>query len=189
MSSSPTRPKRIWTFHFGGGPEWSLSQLALTGAQVGSVMVFLMAMDLGTGGFDGIIWALAIVPLLTMSWAGSAAPLVLWGLLVTMWFYLSPTGAFSWWSLLGAAAVAVGHAATALAATTPPEGQIAHEALLRWARHTGIAYAAAIPVALLVGAVRDRDLAIGPVALVIGLLGLALGLWFVRSNPPTGDQP
>jgi hypothetical protein len=110
---------------------------------------------------------------------------VLWGLLVTMWFYLSPTGAFSWWSLLGAAGVALGHASAALSATTPPEGQIAREALLRWGRHTGTAYAAAIPVALLVGAVRDRDLAIGPVALVIGLLGLALGLWLVRSNPPS----
>ncbi|GAB3072623.1 hypothetical protein GCM10027053_42250 [Intrasporangium mesophilum] len=188
MSATPTRPRRVWTFHFGAGPEWSLRQLALTGAQILAVVLFLVAMGQATGGFDGIIWALATVPLLTMSWAGSAVPLVLWGLLVTIWFYLSPTGAFSWWSLLGATGVALGHAASALSATTPPEGQIAREALLRWARHTGIAYAAAIPVALLVGAVRDRDLAIGPVAFVIGLLGLALGLWLVRSNPPaTGE--
>ena len=185
MAAPDTRsPRRTWTLHFGSGPEWSTRQLALTGAHVVAVALFLTAMDRGTGGFDAIIWALVLVPLLTMSWSGSAAPLALWGLLVTTWFLLSPTGAFSWWSLLGAVAVAIGHAASALSSTLPPAGQFSRATLARWARHTGIAAAAALPVALLVGLVHGRDLGVGPVALVIGLLGLAVGLLLVRTNPP-----
>jgi len=181
---SPDQPKRTWTLHFGNGPEWSSSQLGLTGAHVLAVLVFLFAMQGATGGFDSVWWMLALVPVVTMSWAGSAAPLMLWGLLIAAWFFLSPTGAFSWWSLLGATGVILAHAATALSSTVPPAAHLARHTLVRWARHTTTAGAAAFPVALLVGAVHGRELGLGPVAFVIGLAGLAVGVWLARSNPP-----
>ena len=184
MSRDTTTRRSTWTLHFGSGPEWSGTQLALAAVHVVAVVAFLFAMDHATGGFDSVIWMVALVPLLTMSWSGSAAPLMLWGLLITTWFYLSPSGGFSWWSLLGAAGVAVGHASMALSSTLPPGGQFPRETIGRWARHTAIALAAAVPVAGLVGLVHGHDLGIGPVALVVGLLGLAVGVWLTRSNPP-----
>jgi hypothetical protein len=188
MTTQPNRHRRTWTLHFGAGPEWSTTQLALAAAHVVAVLLFLFALQRATDGFDSILWTLALVPVLTMSWSGSGAPLALWGLLVASWFYLSPSGAFSWWSLLGAAGVVIGHASTALSASAPPAGQFTRETLARWLRHTALAFAAAVPVALLVAVVREADLGLGQVALVVGLLGLAVGVWLVRSSPPTSPE-
>ncbi|WP_330472849.1 hypothetical protein [Terrabacter sp. C0L_2] len=183
-SSTPVRVRR--TVHFGAGPEWSLSQVGATLAATGGVAVFLASLFLSTGGFDAIWWALVLLPLVTMTWAGSAAPLAYWGLLLFGWFILTPAGSFSWWSLPAAAGCVVGHAATALSASAPPAGSFAAPTARRWLRHTAIAFAAAVPVAVLAGLLAGRSLGLVPAAYVIGLGGVAVGLWMVRTSPPVG---
>ena len=172
------------TVHFGAGPEWSLSQLGATGAAVGGVLVYLASLSLAVGGFDSLWWALAALPLVTMAWAGSAAPLLYWSLLLYGWFTLTSAGSFTWWSLPAAAGLAVGHAATALSASSPPAGSFTSRTARRWARHTGVAVLAAVPVAALAGLLAGHELGVVQAAYVVGLGGVALGLWVVRTNPP-----
>lgn len=173
------------TLHFGTGPEWSLSQLGATAAAMGGVLVFLASLNLAAGGFAGPWWALVLLPLVTMGWAGSAAPLVFWGLLLYGWFSLTPDGSFSWWSLPAAAGCIVGHAATAAAASSPPAGSFTARTLRRWVSPTTVTFAAAVPVAVLAGLLATRSL--GPVAAayVVGLGGVAAGVWLVRTSPPS----
>ena len=172
------------TIRFGAGPEWSLSQLGATGAAMGGVAVYLASLSLAVGGFDSLWWALVLLPLVTMAWAGSAAPAVYWTLLLYGWFTLTPAGSFSWWSLPAAAGCVVGHAATALSASSPPAGSFTAATSRRWVRHTALAFAAAVPVAILAGLLAGRSPGLGPAAYVIGLGGVAAGLWFVRTSPP-----
>lgn len=176
------------TLLFGAGPEWSLSQLGATAAAMGGVAVYLASLSVSAGGFDAIWWALVLLPLLTMGWAGSAAPLAYWALLLYGWFTLTPAGSFSWWSLPAAAGCIVGHAATALSASSPPAGSLTARTARRWVRHTAAACAAAVPVAVLAGLLAGRSS--GPVqaAYVIGLGGVAAGLWVVRTSPPPGRE-
>ncbi len=172
------------TVRFGAGPEWSLSQLGATGAAMGGVAVYLASLSLAVGGFDSLWWALVLLPLVTMAWAGSAAPAAYWTLLLYGWFTLTPTGSFSWWSLPAAAGCVVGHAATALSASSPPAGSFTAATTRRWVRHTALAFAAAVPVAILAGLLAGRSPGLVPAAYVIGLGGVAAGLWFVRTSPP-----
>lgn len=173
------------TLHFGTGPEWSLSQLGAAAAAMGGVLVFLASLYLASGGFAGPWWALVLLPLVTLGWSGSAAPLVYWGLLLYGWFSLTPAGSFSWWSLPGAAGCVVGHAATAAAASSPPAGSFTARTVRRWLRHTTVAFAAAVPVAVLAGVLSTRSP--GPVAAayVLGLGGVAAGVWLARTSPPS----
>lgn len=185
--ATPRVPRRIRlrrTLRFGTGPEWSLSQLGTTGAAMGGVAVYLASLSLAVGGFDALWWALVLLPLVTMAWAGSAGPLVYWTLLLYGWFTLTPAGSFSWWSLPAAAGCVVGHAATALSASSPPAGSFTARTARRWVRHTSLAFAAAVPVAVLAGLLVGRSPGLVPVAYVIGLGGVAAGLWFVRTSPP-----
>ena len=178
-------PRRFtWTLAFGGGPDWSSSQLIVTCAHVVGALVFLVALHRAAGGFDAIFWGLAAVPLFTVSYAGSAAPLAFWGLMIFGWFHLSPAGSFSWWSLPAAAGVAIGHAAAALSASCPPQTHIARPEFVRWARWTGIAAAAALPVGALAGVVVGRSTSVAPVATVVGLLGVAGTLLLLRTTAP-----
>jgi hypothetical protein len=172
------------TVRFGAGPEWSLSQLGATGAAMGGVAVYLASLSLAVGGFDSLWWALVLLPLVTMAWAGSAAPAAYWTLLLYGWFTLTPAGSFSWWSLPAAAGCVVGHAATALSASSPPAGSFTAATTRRWVRHTALAFAAAVPVAILAGLLAGRSPGLVPAAYVIGLGGVAAGLWFVRTSPP-----
>jgi hypothetical protein len=173
-----------------GGAEWSTSQLGLAVAHVLGALVYLVCLHRASGGFEGIYWVLALVPLLTLSWSGSALPLVYWGIMLFGWFTLTPEGSFSWWSLPAAAGVAVGHAAAALGASVPPETQLGRRELLRWARATGLAAAAALPVGALAGLLAGRAGGSGglggsgPAALLVGVLGLAAGVLLLRTEPP-----
>jgi len=151
---------------------------------MGGVTVYLASLWLAAGGFDPVWWGLVLVPLLTIAWAGSAAPLVYWGLLLFGWFILTPAGSFSWWSLPAAAGCIVGHAAAALSASSPPAGSVSAHTARRWGRHTAVAFAAAVPVAVLAGLLAGQSLGPVPAAYVIGLGGVAAGLWLVRTSPP-----
>lgn len=186
-STHPGAPVRR-TLHFGAGPEWSFSQLGAAAAAMGGVLLFLASLYLAAGGFAGPWWALVLLPLVTMSWAGSAAPLVYWALLLYGWFTLTPAGSFSWWSLPAAAGCIVAHAATSAAATSPPAGSFTARAVSRWGRHTAVAFAAAVPVAALTGLLTTRSLGPAPAAYVLGLGGVAAGLWLVRTSPPAERQ-
>jgi hypothetical protein len=172
------------TLYLGAGSEWSLSQLAAAAAAMGGVAVYLASLSLSAGGFDAFWWALVLLPLLTMAWAGSAAPLAYWALMLFGWFTLTPAGTFSWWSLPAAAGCIVAHAATALSASSPPAGSVTARTARRWTRHTAAAFAAAVPVAVLAGLLDGRSVGLVPTAYVIGLGGVAVGLWFVRTSPP-----
>jgi hypothetical protein len=172
------------TLSFGSGPEWSLSQLGVTAAAMGGVLVYLVSLWLAAGGFDPVWWALVLLPLLTMMWAGSAAPLVYWGLLLYGWFTLTEPGSFSWWSLPAAAGCAVGHAATALSASSPPAGSFTARTGRRWLRHTAVALLAAVPVALLAGLLAGRSNPLSAAAYVVGLLGVSIAIWLMRTSPP-----
>ncbi|MFM6851220.1 MAG: hypothetical protein ACKOVB_19190 [Terrabacter sp.] len=176
------------TVHFGAGPEWSLSQLGATTAAMGAVLVYLASLSLAAGGFDPVWWSLVLLPLLTMLWAGSAAPLLYWGLLLFGWFTLTPAGSFSWWSLPAAAGCVVGHATTALSASSPPAGSFTARTARRWLRHTVVAFLAAAPVALLAalltGLLTGRLLPLSAAAYVVGLLGVSVAVWLMRTDPP-----
>jgi hypothetical protein len=184
----PDAPRRRRTLRFGAGPEWSFAQLATTAVATAGVLVHLGALHRAVGGFDGVWWLLALVPIVAMQWAGSAPPLALWGVLLVGWFVLTPAGTFSWWSLVAAAGVLVGHAAPALSAASPPAGSFGRVTVQQWMRHALAAYTAAVAVAATVAALSNRDLQLGAVGLVVGLLGLAAGLWWLRTSPPATPE-
>ncbi|HET7801197.1 MAG TPA: hypothetical protein VFL38_12300 [Humibacillus xanthopallidus] len=178
-------PHRRRTLRFGTGPEWSFAQLGMTAVATGGVVVYLGALHRAVGGFDGVWWLLALVPLVLMPWPGSAAPLALWAVLLTGWFVLTPEGTFSWWALPAAAGAVAAHAAHALSATSPPAGSFTRATVRRWVRHCVVALSAACAVVVAVASLSSRDLTIGAVGLVVGLLGVAAGLAWVRTSPPS----
>lgn len=180
----PAGARRWRSISFGRGQQWSLPQLALGLIGVASALVFLQSLWLASGGFDGRWWLLAIVPLVALPYAGSGAPLALWGLLLFGWFYLTPSDSFSAWSVPAALALLVGHAASSLSATTPPAGSFSRRVVRRWVGPVLLAALSAPLVALLAGALRGDALEASPAAYVIGLGGLALGVFLLRSEPP-----
>ncbi|MDC5698689.1 hypothetical protein OO014_15645 [Intrasporangium calvum] len=172
------------TLRFGRGPRWSLPQVALALAGAASAGAFLLSLQAAAGGLDPIWWSLVLVPLVTLTYAGSGVPLAFWGLLLVGWFLHTPAGSFSPWSVPAALALVAGHAAAALSATTPPAGGFPGPVLRTWARRTVLAALAAPAVALLAGALRGGGLEAGPAAYVIGLGGLALGVFLLRTESP-----
>ena len=171
------------TLHFGAGPEWSLSQLGATVAAMGGVAAYLASLFLAAGGFDAIWWGLVLLPLLTMTWAGSAAPLAYWALLLNGWFTLTPAGTSRVSSCCGGMH-SRGMPRPRCSASSPPAGSLTAETVRRWARHTAVAFAAAVPVAALAALLAGRSPGLVPAAYVIGLGGVAVGLWLVRTSPP-----
>lgn len=173
------------TVRFGVGPQWSLPQLALAGAGVAGVATFLGAMQLAAGALDGAYWLMLLpAPLVSLSWAGSGLPLAYWGALLVAWVWATPAGSFSWWSLLGAAGLAVSHSALAHGSSAPPTAGVPPESLRRWARELVLALSAALLVGATAAAIASRSQGASPAAYLIGLGGLAVGLWLLRTNPP-----
>ena len=172
------------TISFGRGIPWSLPQLGLAVTGVVAAAVYLQSLWLASGGFDPIWWVLVVVPLAALAYAGSGVPLAFWGLMLVGWFVLTPSGSFSPWSVPGAVALLIGHAAAALSATTPPAGGFSTRTTRAWLRAVLLAALAAPAVALLTGALRGGGLDVGPAAYVIGLGGLAIGVFVLRSEPP-----
>ena len=172
------------TVRFGKGRPWSLPQLGLALTGVASAVAFLLCLQAASGGFDPVWWALAIVPLATLGFAGSAAPLAFWGLMLAGWFLLTPSGSLSAWSVPAAVALAVGHAAAALSATTPPAGGLPVRVVRTWVGRVVLAALTAPAVAALAGALRSGELEASPAAYVIGLGGLAVGVFLLRTEPP-----
>lgn len=176
---------RTWrTVSFGRGRQWSLPQLGLAVLGVASAAIFLQSLWQASGGFDPIWWSLVLVPLVTIAYAGSGVPLAYWGLMLVGWFVLTPSGSFSAWSVPAALALLVGHAAAALSATTPPAGEFSTRTLRRWLRWVVVAALAAPAVALLADTLQGGGLEAGPAAYVIGLGGLSIGIFLLRSEPP-----
>ncbi|WP_347351274.1 hypothetical protein [Intrasporangium sp.] len=176
------RPVRF--IRFGTGPEWSVAHALLGGVATLGVVGYLAALDQAAGGLEAIWWLLAAVPLLTWSLSNSAAALLLWTLLLVVWVNLTPEGSFSWWSVLAAAGVAVSHAATAAADARPPVAPLGRSTARRWVRLVVIAVAAATVAAVLVALLLGRTGGLSAAAYVVGLAGLATGVWALRTNPP-----
>jgi len=176
---------RTWrTVSFGRGRQWSLPQLGLAVLGVASAAIFLQSLWQASGGFDPIWWSLVLVPLVTIAYAGSGVPLAYWGLMLVGWFVLTPSGSFSAWSVPAALALLVGHAAAALSATTPPAGEFSTRTLRRWLRWVVVAALAAPAVAFLADTLEGGGLEAGPAAYVIGLGGLSIGIFLLRSEQP-----
>lgn len=177
-------PAESWrTVRFGHGPEWSIDQVSLAVAACAGIALYLLALLQATGGFVGIWWFLALVPLAFIGHAGSALPLAVWAALLVVWYQLTPAGSFTWWSLPAAVGVAVAHTATALSASAPPATAFPQPTRRRWAQLAVAAALAAAPVAGLAGALAGRALEGGPAAYVLGLLGVGLGALWLRSAP------
>lgn len=173
-----------WFLRFGPGPEWSIHQLFLAVTAVAGVVLYLVALSGAAGGFDSGWWLLVAVPLLTWPLSNSVATLVLWFVLILVWLNLTSAGSFSWWALLGAVGITISHAATALAASAPPWALIGRATARDWVRAVGIAILAAVVVAALAALLLGRAGGLSPAAYVIGLAGVAGGVWALRSNPP-----
>jgi hypothetical protein len=182
---APSRDKPHRTLRFGVGPEWSSAQLALGATSSTGAALYLVALHQAAGGFDPVFWALAAVPMLTLSLAGSGASLAYWALMLYGWFVLTDEASFSWWALPAAVGLLVSHTATALSASVPPAGMVATGSLHRWGRGVAVAVGAAAVVAVAAAALVGRPLDAGSAAYVIGLLGLSAGIWLVRNNPPS----
>ncbi len=187
LPGDPTPPRRRHrTLRFGPGPEWSFAQVGAAAVASAGVLVYLGAFDRAVGGLPGIWWLLALVPLLTARWAGSAAPLALWALLLVLWLWQTPERSFSWWAVPAAAGLLTGHVAPALSAGVPAAGSFGAATLRRWARHCLVALGACAATAVAVAALLGRvdGVGAGAVGLVVGLLGLSGGLLWLRTSPP-----
>ncbi len=172
------------TLRFGGGPEWSSHQLALTAANTLGVGVYLAALNVAAGGFPGACWLLLVVPATTMSFAGSGLSLGVMGVLLYGWFILLPAGSFTWWSLPAAAGLLLSHSAVSMSATAPPTARFSREQLRRRLRPHLVALSAAVVMAAGAALLSGRGLGPSPAAYAIGLVGVAAGLWLARTNPP-----
>jgi len=183
--TGPEVDVQTWrTVSFGRGGQWSVPQLGLALLGCVSAAVFLHSLTQASDGFDSLLWALVVVPLVTAAYAGSAAPLAFWGLMLASWFLVTPGGSFSLWSIPAGLALLVGHASAALAATTPPTGGFSARVLRRWLRPVALAALAAPLLGILANAFSGDGLEASSAAYVIGLGGLALGVLLLRTEPP-----
>jgi hypothetical protein len=181
-STSDVRPQRL--VRFGSGLAWSLHQLLLAAVSSAGAFAFLLALGRAAGGFDPLFWLLVPVPALLLAVNASGWPFAYWAFMVFEWFYVTPSGSFSGWSLLAAAGLLLGHASAALSASAPPPAPLPARMLRRWARQATVAMGAAGAVALGAGLLTGRVDRLGIAAQLFGLLGLALGVWLLRSQPP-----
>ncbi|HEU5144955.1 MAG TPA: hypothetical protein VFT81_07240 [Dermatophilaceae bacterium] len=182
---TPTTGVRVRRLvRFGSGRAWSVHQLLLAATSSAGALAFLLALDRAAGGFDPLFWLLLPVPALLLAVNASGWPTAYWAFMVFGWFYLTPSGSFSGWSPLAAAGLLLGHGSAALSASAPPMASLPGRVLRRWARQATVAMGAASAVALAASLLRGRVDGIGIVAQLVGLLGLAVGVWFLRSHPP-----
>jgi hypothetical protein len=170
------------------GALWSRDQLLLGLLSSAGGLLFLIALDQAAGGFDRIFWLLAPLPALLVSRNDSGFPLAYWGLMLFGWVYLTPVASFSPWAILAAAGLILGHASAALSASAPSTAGFPGRVVRRWAGRLLIALAAAAGVAVAVGALSGEVDSLGPVAQAVGLLGVALGVWFLRSDAPARPE-
>jgi hypothetical protein len=173
---------------FGAGPDWSRDHLLLALLAMAGVLLYLVALRLAAGSLDAGWWVLVIVPLLTWSLSGSAAPLILWAVLLIVWVNHTVAGQLSWWSVLGAAGAALAHGATALSDSGPPTWTLPAALVRHWLRWGALAVSSAALVAALATLLTGRTGVLSPAAYGIGLVGLALAVWAVRTNPPQTPQ-
>jgi hypothetical protein len=148
------------------------------------VLLYLGALRMATGSLDPIWWMLVIVPLLTWPVSGSSGPLILWVVLLIAWVNGTHAGGLSWWSLLAATGAALSHGATALSDSGPPTWTVPASLIRHWLRWLVLAVAAAALVAALATLLTGRTGTLSPAAYGLGLAGLALAIWALRTNPP-----
>lgn len=177
-------PGRVWrTIRLGSGPEWSIEQFALAALSSAGVVIFVTCLHQAATGPIGFWWVEALLPLVLIGYAGSALPLALWAVLIWSWFVNVPTDSFTLWSVPAAAGIALAHAATALLATCPPGATFPRATIAAWSRAVLVAIGTAGVVAGLATAARSASLGAGSAAYVVGLLGVGLGLLWLRGAP------
>lgn len=179
MQSATTSDRRRM-LRFGSGNTWSPHQLALAGGSSLGALLYLAALYAASDGFDSVYWLLAPMPALLLGVNNSAAPVVYWALMLFGWFYLTPSGSFSWWSVPAAMGVLLGHVAAALSATAPPQASFPGAVIRRWFWRTLLAAAAAVTVSAAASLLRGHVDAWGAAAQIVALLGLAGALVILR---------
>jgi FtsH-binding integral membrane protein len=148
------------------------------------VLLYLVALRFAAGSLDPIWWVLVVVPLLMWPVSGSSAPLILWVVLLIAWVNGTHAGSLSWWSVLAAAGTAISHGATALSDSGPPTWTVPASLVRHWFRWLALGVGAAALVAALATLLTGRTEHLSPAAYGLGLAGLALGIWALRTNPP-----
>ncbi len=169
---------------FGTGSAWSVHQLALTVMISAGAFLYLVSLDQASGGFDPVFWVLGLVPAFFLHLNASGAPLAYWALMLFGWFHLTPAGSFSWWSVPAALGLLLGHAGATLSASAPPGATFPPRVLRRWGLNAAWAMAAAVVLALAAGLLRGRVDGLAAAAQALGLVGLVLGIAFLRSTEP-----
>lgn len=182
--STGSRARKRRLLRFGTGTAWSPHQLALAAAASVGALVYLVALDRASGGFEPIFWLLVPIPAFLLRLNDSGAPLAFWAFMLFGWFHLTPEGSYSWWSVVAAAGVTLGHAAAALSAAAPPAARFPASTARRWLRGSLMAFSAAVAVGLAAGLLRGNVDGLGAAAQLLALLGLTGGIWLLRSNPP-----
>jgi hypothetical protein len=148
------------------------------------VLLYLVALRFAAGSLDPIWWVLVVVPLLMWPVSGSSAPLILWVVLLIAWVNGTHAGSLSWWSLMAATGAAISHGATALSDSGPPTWTVPASLVRHWLRWLALGVGAAALVAALATLLTGRTEHLSPAAYGLGLAGLALGIWALRTNPP-----
>ena len=177
-----TSEARRRMLRFRSGNTWSPHQLALAAVSSLGAVLYLAALHAAAGGFDSIYWLLALGPALLVGVNSSGAPAAYWALMLFGWFYLTPSGSFSLWSVPAAVGALLGHVTSALSAAAPPEAAFPGSVIRRWLWRTLLAAGAAVTVGGAAALLRGRVDGWGAGAQVVALLGLAAGITMLRND-------
>jgi hypothetical protein len=186
--NAPSEGTHRRSVRFGTGRAWSAHQLLTAGITMMGSLAFTVALERASGGFDPLFWAAVPLSVFLLPVSGSGWPLAYWGVMVLTWFYLTPEGSFSAWSVLAAAGLLLGHAAAAHSASAPAGTSFPARTVRRWVRQALVALGAAGAVGLAATLLAGRVDEAGAVAQALGLFGLALGVWLLRSNEPDSSS-
>lgn len=176
--------RRSWAINIRGGRTWSRDHVVLCLITVAAGFGFLACLMMAFGPLATLWWFSPLVFLLLWRFAGSALSLLFWALMFAFWYLRAPDGGLSWWSLPAAACAIVSHAATSLAASIPPEGDLGKGVAARWTAHLAVAIGLASVVAVAAWILRGGTGAISSVAVVVALVLLGTGVFLLRTNQP-----
>lgn len=142
------------------------------------VAVYAVALAIaGTPGV-GTFVLLGVIGVLVLFQPHAIAPTLFLGFAVVAWWWTVEVEPAWHWALLPAAlGVLLVHTASALAAAVPPQADIPHAVLRRWAARLGLVSALTVVLWGVTGVLAHRSTeAFGALPGIVGLVVLVLGL-------------